>query len=222
MDDQLLDHALTMVREPTVQATLDLERLIREADTPELAAEKTMLWQASEYTRQALTDRYRPNPYQPEQLAALPAGTLGGAYGRHMLRHHLSPNFYEQLDTTDDALYLRARMFETHDLMHVICGYDTSVLGETGISGFYFGQQDRYHGPGGGQLMVHTIIQQCAVFMHLALTDPEDARLQIRAFIDGYQRGRQAEPFLAYRLEDMWSTPLDRVRQLLHIEPAAG
>ena len=37
--------------------------------------------------------------------------------------------------------------------MHVLPGYSTSGLDETGITGFCFGQQNRYHPPGGGVLM---------------------------------------------------------------------
>jgi hypothetical protein len=47
--------------------------------------------------------------------------------------------------------------------------------------------------------MVHSVIQESAVFMHAALTDSEDARRQMRAFITRYGRGarRQAVPVLS-------------------------
>jgi ubiquinone biosynthesis protein Coq4 len=89
------------------------------------------------------------------------------------------------------------------------------------VTGFYFGQQDRYHGAGGGLLMQHSIIQQAAVFMHAGIHDPEDGRQQIRAFIDGYNRGYNAKPFLSFHLEEMFELPIDEVRRRIGIQPHA-
>jgi len=215
MNEQLLEHAFDMVRRPAPDKALELERLIREAQTPEERLAQEKLWRTSEYTRQALEERYEPAPYDLEELARLPADSLGGAYARHMIACNLTPAFYESVAATTDSLFVRKRLFETHDIMHVLLGYSTSVLDETGITGFYFGQQDRYHPPGGGVFMVHSVIQESAVFMHAALTDPEDARRQVRAFVTGYGRGYAARPFLSFRLEQMWGQPLAAVRKQL-------
>jgi ubiquinone biosynthesis protein Coq4 len=215
MNEQLLEHSFGMVRRPTPDNALELERLIREAQAPEEMAAQEELWRTSEYTSQAIKDRYHPEPYDLAELARLPADSLGGAYGRHMIACNLSPAFYESIEATTDSLFVRMRIFETHDIMHVLLGYSTSVLDETEITGFYFGQQDRYHPPGGGVLMVHSVIQESAVFMHAALTAPEDARRQVRAFITGYGRGYAARPFLSFRLEEMWEQPLTAVRAQL-------
>jgi ubiquinone biosynthesis protein Coq4 len=215
MNEQLLEHAFDMARRPTPDKALELERLIREGQTPEERLAQEELWRTSEYTRQALEDRYEPAPYDLGELARLPADCLGGAYARHMIASNLTPAFYESVAATTDSLFVRKRLFETHDIMHVLLGYSTSVLDETGITGFYFGQQDRYHPPGGGVLMVHSVIQESAVFMHAALTDPEGARRQVRAFITGYGAGFAARPFLSFRLEQLWDQPLAAVRKQL-------
>jgi ubiquinone biosynthesis protein COQ4 len=215
MNAQLLEHAFDMIRQPVPDGALELERLIREAQTPEDMVAQEELWRTSEYTRQAIKDRYQPEPYDLAELARLPADSLGGAYGRHMIACNLSPVFYESVEAATDSLFVRKRLFETHDIMHVLLGYSTSVLDETGITGFYFGQQDRYHPPGGGVLMVHSVIQESAVFLHAALTGPEDARRHVRAFITGYGRGYAARPFLSFRLEQMWDQPLTAVREQL-------
>lgn len=217
MNETLLEHAFDMIRKPTPQKALDLDRLIRESETAEDVEMREQLWRASEYTRQAIEDRYNPEPYDLETLAQLPEDTLGGAFARHMIKNQLDPAFYEDVEATNDSLYARQRLYQTHDILHCLLGYSTSVLGETGITGFYFGQQDRYHPEGGGALMIHSVIQQSAVFLNRALTDPEDARLQIRAFIEGYNRGYTAKPFLSCRLEEMWEQPIAEVREQLGI-----
>jgi ubiquinone biosynthesis protein Coq4 len=219
---ELEEFALDFARRPTVAKALDLDRVLRESETSELAAAKNAAWAESEYTRAALADRYEPKPYDLRELADMPSRTLGHAYGTHMLQNGLSPDFYERTDTTSDPDYIRNRIYQTHDIVHVLCGYTTSTLDESGVTGFYFGQQDRYHGPGGGLLMQHSIIQQGAVFLHAGVHDPEHGRLQVRAFIDGYNRGYAAEPFLSYRLEEMFELPIEDVRRQIGITPRAA
>jgi ubiquinone biosynthesis protein Coq4 len=219
---ELEDFALDFARQPTVEKALGLEKLLRESEAPELAAAKEAAWAESDYVRVALADRYEPKPFDLRDLAALPPGTLGSAYGTHMLENDLRPDFYESVEMTSDGTYIRNRLFQTHDIVHVLCGYTTSALDETGVTGFYFGQQDRYHGPGGGLLLQHSMIQQGAVFLHAGVHDPEDGRLQIRAFIDGYNRGYAAEPFLSFRLEEMFELPIEEVRQQIGIRPRAS
>ncbi|MFJ9542422.1 Coq4 family protein [Streptomyces sp. NPDC101225] len=164
---------------------------------------------------------YQPAPHDLDALLMLPEGTLGHAYARHMRDNGLAPQFYEPVEVTSDALYMRDRLMQTHDLVHTLTGYDTSILDETAITGFYFGQQDRYHPDGGGILMIHSVIQESAVFLHAALKNPEDARLQIRAFIEGYSRGYAAKPFLSFRLEELFDQPIEAVRESIGIVPRA-
>ena len=67
--------------------------------------------------------------------------------------------------------------------------------------------------------MIHSVVQESAVFMHAALTSPEDARLHMRSFIEGYGRGWSALPFLSVRLEELWEHRLADVRERLEIRP---
>ena len=63
MNERLLGHAFGMVRLPTPDKALEVERLIREAQTPEDVVAEEELWRTSEYTRHAIKDRYQPEPY---------------------------------------------------------------------------------------------------------------------------------------------------------------
>ena len=114
--------AIDFARQPTVTKALELEKVLRERGSPELERAKEAAWAHSEYTSAALTDRYEPAPYNLRELAGLPLGTLGHAYGTHMLENNLSPDFYESLESTSDAAYIRNRLYQTHDIVHVLCG----------------------------------------------------------------------------------------------------
>ena len=221
MKATLLEHAVDLIRQPTPQKAMELDRLIRESETSAEAEENEHLWRSSEYFRKAVEERYIPAPYDISQLASLPQDSLGETFARHMVRYQLDPVFYEGVAATSDALFVRQRVYQTHDIMHCLLDYSTSVLDETGITGFYFGQQDRYHPPGGGAVMIHSVIQESAVFMHAALSDPEHARLSVRSFIEGYRRGWAARPFLSVRLEELWAEPIADVRELLGISERA-
>src|SRR6201986_920440 len=109
MNEQLLEQAFGMVRQPAPDKALELERLIRQAQTPEEMAAQEELWRTSEYTKQGIKDHYQPEPYDLAELARLPADSLGGAYGRHMIACNLSPAFYESVEVTTDSLFVRKR-----------------------------------------------------------------------------------------------------------------
>jgi ubiquinone biosynthesis protein COQ4 len=85
---------------------------------------------------------YRPR-VDLAQLATLPSGTFGRAYAEFMSHNGLSP-----LVLTDEiGPELRAanafgiRLASTHDLVHVLSGFDTSWPGEMGVYAVQFAQR---------------------------------------------------------------------------------
>jgi ubiquinone biosynthesis protein COQ4 len=84
------------------------------------------------------------------ELQKLPAGTLGRVYADHMIALNLSPEFYEVLQIDNDDSYIMMRMRQTHDLWHMITGFDTSIPGELGLQGFMMSQS---HSPSSALLI---------------------------------------------------------------------
>lgn len=215
MEQRVLDHALSMIQQPTPEKAMDLDRILRESRAGRTDSDSA--WRRSEYTAEAVRRRYQPEPCDVSELARLPESTLGGAYGRHMLKYGLTQDFYPEVAPVDDALYIRQRLYQTHDIMHTLLGYSTSVADETGITGFCLGQQDRYLAPDAADAMTHGIVQESTVLLHHALTDPSIARQHLRNLAEGYFRGRSAKPFLSFDLEEMWHRPIADVRADLGI-----
>ena len=167
-------------------------------DQPELET----MWQA----------RYCPQRYDLATLLELPEDSLGGAYARHMKARGLRPDFYDDVAPRHRLHYLRLRLRQTHDVWHVLTGYDTDPVGELGLQGFYFGQVTN----GQSALIFAGGVIRCLLTgRYRALEN------YIRVFTEGYRAGQQATSLLAVHWEQLWSEPLEALRLRLRVVTTA-
>ena len=138
-----------------------------------------------------------------DKLSQLPEGTLGYEYAQHMKKHNIhpleiSPDLIEAAKANPFAL----RFTATHDIFHILLGFDTTYAGEVGVLGF-------------------TIAQGYSKFLqayepivkHLYPLILRSQAQQIRANLDrGKALGEQAKCLLVYRFEDNWSRPIEDIR----------
>lgn len=77
-----------------------------------------------------------------DALLALPKGTLGHAYATFLRSRGLSLEVFTPPREIRDEhkRYIGQRLRQTHDLWHVVTGYDTDVTGEIELQAFTFGQ----------------------------------------------------------------------------------
>ncbi|NJN23330.1 MAG: hypothetical protein HC810_01565 [Acaryochloridaceae cyanobacterium RL_2_7] len=76
-----------------------------------------------------------------EALRQLPEGTLGHAYAQHMQENGIYPLVISpdlQAEAHQDPFALRYTA--THDIFHVLLGFDTSYAGEMGVFAFTVAQ----------------------------------------------------------------------------------
>ncbi len=52
----------------------------------------------------------------------------------------LEPEFYKEIPNTSVMAFLRNRLAKTHDTIHTLCNFKTSVSGELGVQAFMAGQ----------------------------------------------------------------------------------
>jgi ubiquinone biosynthesis protein COQ4 len=76
-----------------------------------------------------------------DELLKYQKGTLGKAYANHLVENNLerltiSPEVVERLKNNPFAIVFT----QTHDLHHVLTGFDTSLAGEVGVAAFDMGQ----------------------------------------------------------------------------------
>jgi len=149
-----------------------------------------------------------------DTLRALPEGTLGREYARFLDRERLSAEGLVDAsnETEDDPVFLddRARVLssrlrDTHDLWHVVTGYQRDLFGEHALLAFTYAQTLN-HGIGFIVLMA-------------AIRRWRDGQREVIPLArEGFRRGRHAESLVAADWEGLLTRPLSEVRDLLKVE----
>ena len=143
-------------------------------------------------------------------LAAMPGDSLAAAYLRYLGGEDMgsAAYFLEAADLddkarrfgwSDDQLWFIRRMANSHDLFHLISGYDRDVVGEVGVIAYTAGQ---------------------VPLLPLRLLLPFFASLRPAAlpawwrFLRGaYLHGRDTPPLMCVDYEAMLALPIDEVRE---------
>jgi ubiquinone biosynthesis protein COQ4 len=136
----------------------------------------------------------------------LPEGTLGHEFARYFRDNQISP-FETTLVLKNDVDYLSKRYRETHDLLHVLTGYATDVMGEMELQAYVL-----------GNVGVRT-----SAFVLLSSTLEQlkhpragvDRSEYLRRVWAAYHRGRVSPQFLGFWFEHHWETPVATLRERL-------
>jgi ubiquinone biosynthesis protein COQ4 len=155
----------------------------------------------------ALRDKPRTGKIDLGELRKLPEGSLGRVFAEHMIENKLDPGALPSLGASDDLEYLRAHLYETHDIWHVVTGFGTDVPGELGLQAFYLAQF-----PGG--LPVALL---AAGFVNTVMYEFDQRDARMRAIVRGWLLGKRAKPFFGVRWAEWWSLPLSEVRAKLGV-----
>ena len=127
-------------------------------------------------------------------LRALPDGTLGREYARFLDANAIeplvvSPAVRERLRDRPYAL----RYTATHDLHHLITGFDTGLAGELGVLAFYVGQGSAPVGRGllGVGKLLYAIVSPISSNSSKSLMRPRPARMRLSMSSDQSVPSRQ-------------------------------
>lgn len=138
-----------------------------------------------------------------EELSQLPEGTLGYEYAQHMKKNNIqplqiSPDLKEEADLDSFAL----RYTVTHDIFHILLGFDTTYAGEMGVFGFTIGQN----------YSKMLKIVEPLILLLFCVIKPFQIKQIWESDRIGRALGRQADCLLTYRFEDNWACPIDDVK----------
>lgn len=145
---------------------------------------------------------YHP-PIDLAKLIQLPPGTFGHEYASYMQRNQLKPfNISPELEAIAQDNVFALRYAVTHDMFHVLLGFDTSYAGEIGVLAFAVEQK-------------YSRLQKLSLAIANILY-PILAPRQFRTiFINlrrGKRLGKKANFLMNYRFEDHWQKPLTILR----------
>lgn len=150
----------------------------------------------------ALRERPRLGLLDLDGLRALPATALGGAYVRFLDRNAIVPDSIPALPGTGDIEYVLAHYYETHDLWHVLTGFDADPAGELGVQAFLLAQSRAF-------LPLFVI---AAALVNTALYAYGDKVRRLDAITRGWALGRAATPLAGVDWRAHLEQPLADVR----------
>jgi len=159
--------------------------------------------------RAAFATRPRLGAFTMPEVLAMPEGSLGREYGLFMQRHGLTPDAIPRVEDDEGPGYIRAHLYETHDLWHVLTGFPPDPEGEAGLQAVYAAQL-----PGilNGALVA-------ALLLNAAIErSSRKTKERFDAVARGWDLGTRAKLLFGYRWRDSFERPLADVRRELGID----
>ncbi|HEY9906116.1 MAG TPA: Coq4 family protein [Thermosynechococcaceae cyanobacterium] len=155
-----------------------------------------------------VAERYMAPPHDLVALLQYPEGSLGYVYAHHMKQAGFQP-FESAIAVDSDTRYVENRWQQTHDIWHIITGFDVSEIGEIGLQAFYLAQ---FQLPLASLLIANALIS-------VTLFQPSQLSPLLAAIAQGWQMGRIAKPLIAQRWEEAWEKPVAVWRAELNVQP---
>lgn len=156
-----------------------------------------------------IRERYIPPAHDLDTLLTYPPDSLGYIYASTIQKMGFDPNLHAGMTARSDAEYVELRLSQTHDLWHIVTGFDVSVVGEIGLQAFHLPQ---FPYPLATLLIANSLISS-------TLMQPELLPSLLEAIAQGFQMGKTAQPLFAQKWEEGWEKPLTQWQAELNIQP---
>ena len=157
--------------------------------------------------RSMIDERYLQPIPDTQALGKLPKDTLGYKYFNHLDSMGFDPDYYRKIDVQCDTDYVMMRIRQTHDIWHVITGFDTHPLGEIAIKAVELAQTHR---------PMAAAICAGGVYRYM-LKQPEEFADCLESIVAGYHMGLQSRPLLAMKWEELWDRKLVDLQERLGV-----
>lgn len=148
-----------------------------------------------------------------QALARLPRGTLGREYAEMLEANGLQP--FRISGALDPEIVRRniftARYSLTHDVFHVITGFDTSWAGELGVWAFVAAQN---------YARSHLLAVFLACLLYPVLS-PRQIPDLVRNLRRGWAMGKAADPLVTVPWEQLWDQDVDLLRHRFDVQVSA-
>ncbi|MBD2690707.1 Coq4 family protein [Anabaena catenula] len=143
-------------------------------------------------------------PIDLELLSQYPHGTFGREYADHMKANSLKPlDISPELDDVARRNVFSLRYVVTHDIFHVLLGFDTSYAGEIGV--LAFAAEQKYSKSLKFSLWLARL--------YYPLLAPQQTKAIFANLQKGQYLGKKADFLLGYRWEEHWQEPINEIRR---------
>lgn len=154
----------------------------------------------------------RPVSMTLEGLADCPKGTLGYAFYHQLVDNNLELEIVKDrpyhLFEDERANFIALRLYQTHDIWHVLLGYTISGIDEIGLQAFQLAQA----GSASSARLLALLVSRAMLKGFYALPP------LFNAIFKGWQHGRKTSGLLAVPWEELWNQPLSELRARYQIE----
>ena len=164
--------------------------------------------QRSEEGRRLLSERpsMQAGDFDLATLEHLPEGTLGHEFARYYRDNKIAP-FATTLEIKKDVDYIGKRYRETHDVLHVLTGYATDVVGEMELQAYALGNL-------GIRTAAFILLLSSFQLIKAPLSGVGRSEYMRRLWA-AFRRGRASPLFLDFWFERNWETPVATLRARL-------
>ena len=143
-----------------------------------------------------------------EELSKYPQGTFGREYAEHMRENNLKPfNISPELEDIARRNVFALRYVVTHDIFHLLLGFDTSYAGEIGVLAFAAAQN---------YSKSLKISLWLAKFLYPIIA-PKQRKAIFANVEKGLELGKKAQFLLGYRFEEHWKESINEIRIRLEL-----
>lgn len=157
-----------------------------------------------------IAERYMAPAHDLDVLLKYPQDSLGYIYASTMKQAGFQPLMAE-VAIDSDCSYVENRWQQTHDIWHIITGFDTSEIGEIGLQAFYLAQ---FQLPLASMIIANVLIAA-------TIFQPEALSPLLRAIARGWQMGTTAKPLIAQKWEEAWEKPVAVWQAQLNVQPVS-
>ncbi|MEC4812265.1 MAG: Coq4 family protein [Scytonema sp. PMC 1069.18] len=141
-----------------------------------------------------------------EELSKYPQDTFGREYADYMRENHLKPfNISPELEDVAKRNVFALRYIATHDIFHLLLGFDTSYAGEIGVLAFAATQNY-------SKSLKYSL--WLAKFLYPIIA-PQQRKAIFINVQKGIELGKRVQFLLGYRFEEHWKEPIKKLRNQL-------
>jgi ubiquinone biosynthesis protein COQ4 len=141
-----------------------------------------------------------------EELSKYPLGTFGREYADYMSENNLKPfNVSHELEDVAKRNVFALRYIATHDIFHLLLGFDTSYAGEIGVLAFAATQNY-------SKSLKYSLWLAKLIYPIIA---PQQRQAIFANVQKGIELGQKVQFLLGYRFEEHWQEPINKLRTQL-------